>query len=399
MTATVFVVIPGPSRLLRDGTRNPATWFKSMRVRRGRAGGAATIVWTNGGLSPALRKETRLAAGFCCTRFGMTQSASMMALWHPAIRADWLVLRRTGTLAFVRVLGAPVLLLAGCAALACGDLYRSYGWCLAAAALLALGGSYAIAHRRLLDAVERWRFGWCGALPVARGAVPCTLLLVTTAALLASLALATVLLLGVSVSAPHHGDLAYALAGIDLALFVGATAAALRVFRRSARVRHADGIREPLLALPWLNDPRLPHLLDWQRRAALVQWRRGGSFVMVGIVLIGVPIGAPMLEVAGLVLLVLSWSWLAVVMHASADASTAAIRLLGAVPLDAHRARVASFCYPLVAALCALVPMIVGAILDGHAAIAPAWIACAGAVSAWPLTRIHCATRLSGSRA
>ena len=163
-------------------------------------------------------------------------------------------------------------------------------------------------------------------------------------------------------------------------------------------MRPVDGTREPLLALPWLNDPRLPHLLDLQRRLALVRWRRGGSFVMVGIVLAAVPIGAPMLEVAGLVLLVLSWSWLAVVTRASADASAEAVRLLGAVPLQTHRARSASLRYLLVAASCALVPMILGATLVGRASLAPAWIACAGLVSAWPLTRILRATS-SRSRA
>ena len=152
----------------------------------------------------------------------------MSALWHPAIRADWLVLRRTGAVAFVRIIGVPALLLAGCVALACGDFYGGYGWCLAASTLLALGGSYAIAHARLLEALERWRFGWCGALPVARGATAATLLLVTTVALLVLLALVTALLLAVSVSAPHRADLAYALAGIDFALVVGAATAAVR---------------------------------------------------------------------------------------------------------------------------------------------------------------------------
>ena len=157
----------------------------------------------------------------------MTQSASMNVLWHPALRADWLVLRRTGTVAFARIIGVPALLLACCAAIACGDFYGGYGWCLAAGALLALGGSHAIAHQRLLDVLERWRFGWCGALPVARGATACTLLLVTAVALMVSLAFGTVLLLGVSTMAPHRGDLPYALAGIDLALVAGTAVAAV----------------------------------------------------------------------------------------------------------------------------------------------------------------------------
>jgi hypothetical protein len=303
------------------------------------------------------------------------------------MRADWLVLQRTGGPAIARVVGAPVLLLACCAAVVCGAFYGGYGWCLAAGALLALGGSHAIAHQRLLDTLERWRFGWCGALPVARGAVAYTLLLVATAVLMVSLAFITALLFGVSIRAPHRGDLPYALAGIDLGLVVGTASAAARVLRRDAvaRARQADGIREPLFALPWLNDPGLPHLADWQRRAALVRWRRGGSFVMVGIVLGVVPMGAPMVQVAGLVLLVLSWSWLAVAMRASADATARAVCLLGAVPLDARCARRASFRYPIIAALCALVPMAVGTVLLRRGVIALAWIVCAGAVSAWPV--------------
>lgn len=317
----------------------------------------------------------------------------MSASWHPALRADWLVLQRTGPIAFVRILGVPLMLLTGCVVLACGDFYKGYGWGLAAGALLALGGSYAIVHHRSLDSLERWRFGWCGALPIARGTTAWTLLIVTIATLLVSLAVAAALLLGVSMHAPHRGDLPYALAGIDLALTVGTIAAILRALRADARSHPTDGIREPVLALPWLNDARLPHLLDWQRRAALVRWRRGGSFVMVGIVLGAVPMGAPMLEVASLVLLVLSWTWLAVAMRASADTAAAVVRLLGATPLDIHRARAVSLRYPAVATLCALVWMVLGIALLGLGVLAPAWIVLAGVASAGPMLRILHATR------
>lgn len=327
----------------------------------------------------------------------MTQSAPMNALWHPAMRADWLVLRRTGPVMSIRIFGAPALLLACCAALACGDFFLGYGWCLAAGALLALGGSHAIAHARLLDALRRWRFGWCGALPIARRATAWTLLLVVAAALILSIAFVAVLLSCISLHAPHGRDLPYALAGIGLGLVVGVAVAMMRVFRRGAvAVHQADGIREPLFALPWLNDPHLPHLLDWQRRAALVRWRRGGSFAMVGIVLGAVPMGAPMLQVAGLVVLVLSWSWLAVVMRACAGATATAVRLLGATPLDIRRARLTSFRYPLVAALCAFVPVLVVAVAGGRVAIALTWVVCAVLASAWPLLGILRATRFSG---
>ena len=329
------------------------------------------------------------------------QSAAMTSPWHPAIRADWLVLRRTGPMAWAGMLGPPVLLLISCIALACGDLYAGYGWCLAAAGLLALGGGCGIAHQRLLDALERWRFGWCGALPIARGAAASTLLLSAIAALVASLAAATALLLGIAAFAPYGRDLPYALAAIDGALVAGVAVAAIRVFRRGAlaRVHHADGIREPLLALPWLNDPRLPHLLDWQRRAALVRWRHGGSFVTVGIVLAAVPIGAPMVQVGALVLLVLSWSWLAVVMRASAEAFIAAARLLAAVPWNVRSARMAALRYPLIASVCALMVMAIGAALLRYGIVALVWILCAGATSAWPLVRLARATHLAGRRA
>jgi hypothetical protein len=348
--------------------------------------------------SNSVQTKTRRKAGFLLSANRVTQSAAMSAL-HPALRADWLVLRRTGAVASVRMFGAPVLLLACCVALACGDLYKGYGWCLAAAALPALGGSHAIAHRRVLDALERWRFGWCGALPIARGRTAWTLSIVTIVALLVSLMFVSALLLIVSASAPHRGDLPYALAGIDLALIVGTSVAMVRALRIGARTNHAGGIREPVLALPWLNDTRLPHLPDWQRRAALVRWRRGGSFVMVGIVLGAVPMGAPMVPVAGLVLLVLSWSWLAVAMRASADATTDAVRLLGATPLDFARARRASFRYPVAAALCGLVWMIVGIALLRQGMIAPAWIVLAGIASAWPMLRILRTTRDTESSA
>jgi hypothetical protein len=316
----------------------------------------------------------------------------MATLWHPAIRADWLVLQRTGTFAWVRIIGIPALLLAGCAAVACGDLYGGYWWCLAAGALLALGGSHAITHQRLLDALERWRFSWCGALPVARGAVAWTLSLIAVAAAVASLAFVTALLLGIAMSAPHRGDLAYALAGIDFGLVAGTATAVARAFRQGtvARARHADGIREPLFSLPWFDDPRLPHLLDWQRRAALVRWRRGGGAAMAALALFAVPDGASVMRGAGLVLLVISLTWLEVALRTCAKATAEAARLLRPTPLGNDRLRAASFRYPLLAVVCTFALTVIGAILmSGGSAIAGLWgAACVIVMSAWPLRRV-----------
>src|SRR5690348_3006547 len=328
----------------------------------------------------------------------MPQSAAMAVPWHPAIRADWLVLRRTGVVAFVRIFSAPALLLAGCVAVACGDFYAGYGWFLAAGALLALGGSYAIAHQRLLAAAERWRFGWCGALPVARGATVYTLLLIAASALLAALAFVTALLFAASVPAARGADLVYAVAGIDLALVVGSVVAAVRALRRAAQgTPRADGIREPLFGLPWLNDPRLPHLSDWQRRAALVRWRSGGNFLLVGLVLAGVPQGPVLHEVVGLVLLALSLTWLGVVMRACADATLDATRLMTAMPFDPQRLRRAALRYPAIGASATAALAAVGvALVHPSFALWGGWAACGAAASAWPVRRLLDATRGQG---
>ncbi|MGH8147805.1 MAG: hypothetical protein ACREPY_15925 [Rhodanobacteraceae bacterium] len=290
---------------------------------------------------------------------------------HPAIHADWLQLRRRGMLSFARMMGMPALLLSCCVALASAAFYLGYGWCVVAAALLSLGGSHAIAHSRLLNTLKRWRFGWFGALPVAPSTTVRTLFLVMAMALTSSLACVDVLLWAVSVSAAHQVDLAYALAGIDLGLIAGTLVAVARVSRPGAvaRSRHVDGIREPLLALPWLNGPYLPHLLDWQRRAAVVRWRRGGRFVLVGVVLAGLPHGSSLPLVVALLPLVISWLWLSVVMRASVDTADDAISLLGAVALDSRRARLASLRYPLMTSSCALLPVVIVAILSRRGVI------------------------------
>lgn len=62
-----------------------------------------------------------------------------------------------------------------------------------------------VAYPRLPGALERWRLGGCGALPITRGAEACTLLLVTAAALLMSFVFVTALLLSVSETAPLGG--------------------------------------------------------------------------------------------------------------------------------------------------------------------------------------------------
>ena len=148
-----------------------------------------------------------------------------------------------------------------------------------------------------------------------------------------------------------------------------------------------------MLVLGWLNDSRLPHLLDWQRRDALVRWRAGGSFVWIGVLLVSLPHGVIFRVAVGMVLLALSLMWLAVVMRACADVTANAMRLLAPTPLDTRHVRIASLRYPLVAAVCATVLAGCGAILLDLGAVLGGWLACAAALAAWPVYRIVSMTR------
>lgn len=309
----------------------------------------------------------------------------------PSVHADLLALRRAGWTAVARTFVGPAMLVSGCGVLAAVPMYRGLAWLTLASAVFALAGSHALTRSRLTAAVLRARFGWCGALPVRARTTHGALVALTAAALIAAVLLGSIFLGCVAITAPHRHSLGLGLLALDGGLVVGTFTAAVRALRAgaAARSRHADGIREPLFAWPRLDDSRLPHLPDWQRRCALVRWRGGGGFALVGIVLAGVPMGAAVLDVAGLVLLALSLAWLAVVMRACADVTGAASRLLDATPAPAGCMRRVALRYPLVATICAMGLAVGGVLLlRGSVVSIVAWIVCAGAVSLWPLVRI-----------
>lgn len=289
---------------------------------------------------------------------------------------------------------APTLLVLACVAIACGALYREFAWCVPACAVLALVGSYALARSRLIGISTRSRFGWCGALPTRPRATTGALLALTVAALAVAVLVASLLLVVVATPAPHPDAMDIALLALDGGLAVGVVAAMGAALRKGAvaRSHHADGIREPLFALPWLNDSHLPHLLDWQRRAALVRWRSGGN-ALVAVVLVAIPDSASIPQVVGLVLLVASLVWFDVAVRASAKTTVGAARLLAATPLTFRRMRRSSLRYPLVAAVCAVVLAVIGVMLmAGGFADVLIWCACAIAASVWPLHGIVRAT-------
>ncbi|MDE2271080.1 MAG: hypothetical protein KGJ94_03725 [Xanthomonadaceae bacterium] len=324
-----------------------------------------------------------------------------MAIALPtSLQADLRVWRRAGWPMWSRLLMTPVLLLLACVAIACGTLYAGSGWCIAASGVLAFAGGQALMRGGLTNVLMRARFGWCAALPADPRVTTRVTLGLTGVALLAAIVAGTLLLGLVAIAAPHREATGLAATALDCGLVIGTLVAVWLVLREDGvvRMRHADGIREPLLALPWLNDARLPHLLDWQRRATLVNWRRGGSLAIVGSVLLLVPMGALISAVVALVLVTASLVWLGVAMRASAEVTLMAVRLLQATPGVAGRLRPVALRYPLVALACALILALAAVILVHAGPLAVvAWCLCAIAVSSWPFHRIFVATRRRGN--
>ena len=309
----------------------------------------------------------------------------------PSVHADLLALRRAGWNAVARTCGGPVLLVMVCVVLAAVPLYRDPGWLIVVSAVLALAGSHGLTRHRLTAALVRARFGWCGALPVRSVATSGALVALTVAALGVAVVSGSLLLVCAAIPAPHRDALGFGLLAVDGGLVVGTLAAIVLALRKgtAVKLRHAEGIREPLFALPWLDDARLPHLPDWQRRCALVRWRGGGGFALVGVVLAGVPMGAAVFDVAGLVLLALALAWLAVVMRACAATTSAARSLLGATPVSIARVRRVSLRYPLAGWLGSMALAALGAaLLRGGFATWVGWVVCAAAVSLRPWLRI-----------
>lgn len=327
----------------------------------------------------------------------MAQFPRMNLSLPPSIRADLLVLWRSGGLALVRVVVAPALLVVGSAVLASMAQHPGFGWCLPVAAAFALLGAWALAQGRLSGALARAYSGWCGGLPLRAAATRRALIMLTFAALLAAvLGISSILLAVATIRHSMFPD--FSVLAVNGGLVVGTVAAVVQVMRPGARtrLRGAQGVRESAFALRWLDDARLPHLIDWQRRAGLVKWRSGG-FAMVACVLVAVPHGAAIPGVVALILLAGSLAWLEVVMRSSAGVAASATGLLRATPFAAQRMCRASLRYPLFATIVAAFFAVIGAILPGGAPTPLIiWLACALAVAAWPLYRIGRITAASG---
>lgn len=311
----------------------------------------------------------------------------MPPLFHPWLREARLAALRGG--GWRRWRGGLALLAAIAAA---GPLLRAFGGEAAALpaavprlitqlplpfALLALACAYASARARLGALDHRLRHGWWAAAPIAPARITRTLVLLAALGVAAALSATAALLLALG------GDgarLRIAFAVLAAGLVPGVAlglAAALRLRRRPAQ-RVREGAREPLFGLRWLDDARLPHLGDWQRREALLRWRRGGHAWMIGAALMALPGSTALASGAGVLLIATALAWFSLLAQACAEASVAAARALAALPVPRRGFARAAWRYPAFAFACACALAAVGAGLLGLGwRAAPAWLAAA----------------------
>lgn len=108
-----------------------------------------------------------------------------------------------------------------------------------------------------------------------------------------------------------------------------------------------------LLPLPGLDHPQLRHLPDWQRRETVRRWRSGGrnwQFLAFGLL---IPMGMPLLPLAGLLLLGAALIWYGLALRASEDTMVRATHLFAALPVAFPHFAAGTLRYPLFAWACA----------------------------------------------
>ncbi|QWP77386.1 hypothetical protein J5226_02980 [Lysobacter sp. K5869] len=231
-------------------------------------------------------------------------------------------------------------------------------------ALLALALSYASARARLSALDDTLRHGWWAAAPVEPARATRTLIL------LAALGGAAAVFVVAAMLIAFGGDgerLRTAFFVVAAGLVPGTALgliAALRQRRRPVQ-RLREGAREPLFGLRWLDDARLPHLSDWQRREALLRWRRGGHAWMIGAVLLALPGSTALTSGAGVLLIAIALAWFSLLAQACAAASVAAARALAAAPSSRRGFVRAAWRYPAFAFVCACAMAGAGAVLLG----------------------------------
>ncbi|MEI2432576.1 hypothetical protein RDV84_05790 [Lysobacter yananisis] len=308
----------------------------------------------------------------------------MPPLFHPWLREARLAALRGG--GWRRWRGGLAMLAAIAAA---GPLLRAFGGESAALpaavprliaqlplpfALLALACAYASARARLGALDDRLRHGWWAAAPIAPARIARTLVLLAALGVAAALSATAALLLALGGDGARlRTAFAVLAAGLVPGVALGLAAALHQRRRPAQRVR--EGAREPLFGLRWLDDARLPHLSDWQRREALLRWRRGGHAWMIGAVLMALPGSTALASGAGVLLIATALAWFSLLAQACAAASVAAARALAALPVPRRGFARAAWRYPAFAFACACALAALGAGLLGLGwRAAPAWL-------------------------
>jgi hypothetical protein len=216
---------------------------------------------------------------------------------------------------------------------------------------------FAMCRSATLALLTELKLGWWGAAPVPEAATRRSLHL--NAVLLTLFGNVVILLVLVGIvllsrrSTPWFVPL---LAAASIGFWLGSGAGYLAVRRLGALRRgriaqqHSSAA---LLPLPALDHPQLRHLPDWQRRETVRRWRSGGrnwQFLAFGLL---IPMGMPLLPLAGLLLLGAAMIWYGLALRASEDAMVRATRLFAALPLPFPRFAAGTLRYPLFAWLCA----------------------------------------------
>lgn len=264
-------------------------------------------------------------------------------------------------------------------------------WPLLTMALVALI-SFRVTHAAVSSLLDYWRNGWWAAAPIAPSLRTRSVIVLALAMALAAMLLvgAWLWLLAVATaSVPVLKIVLPLVAGACFAAVMLATWLGLRhQSSRSGKVPMPLALREPMLSLTWLQDRVLQQILLWQRRLTVLRWRRGGSSALIGVALVTAPAGVPLHQLAGMLLLVISAAWLAVVLRACAEVVEQSRKLLAATPIMANRLGLCGWRYPWFATLCALGVAGVGAVLLTSLAAILAWWLLALALSMRSLWRL-----------
>jgi MFS family permease len=232
---------------------------------------------------------------------------------------------------------------------------------------VALG--FAMVHGTTISIVTELRHGWWGASPVPAEATRRTVFVFALGQTIAgNLGIVAVLGAIVAISDRWEHWFYPAVAIFSVSLWLGAALGYVVARRREARphTKHTrHGTTKPLFPMPGLDDPRLHHFPDWQRREALNRWRLGGRLWQLVALGLLVPMNSAFWSLAGLLLLGTSLIWYGVVLRACEETIARATQLFAASPLPFPTFAAASARYLVVAWIAAAGLGCLGLVMQG----------------------------------